>query len=125
MWCIPDAPLLRPHVGVRHAPTRSEFEDVFLPFCHRFGLPTPKLNTTVAGYEVDAYFGDERLIVELDSWEFHKDRSAFEGDRERDAATLALGIATVRITWERLIGEPEREAARLHKILELRRAAAA
>jgi hypothetical protein len=34
---------------------------------------------------------------------------------------LALGLATVRITWERLIYEPAREAERLLRILEARR----
>jgi hypothetical protein len=38
---------------------------------------------------------------------------------------LALGIATVRITWERLIRDPKREAERLHRTLEMRRAGAA
>jgi hypothetical protein len=36
---------------------------------------------------------------------------------------LARGLATVRITWERLLGEPEREADRLLAILRARRAA--
>jgi hypothetical protein len=121
----PGAPVLRPHISARHGPTRSEFEDRFLAFCGRFGLPTPKVNVIVAGYLVDAYFEAERLIVELDGWDFHNDRASFEDDRERDAATLALGIATVRITWERLHEEPEKEAGRLRRILELRRAAAA
>jgi very-short-patch-repair endonuclease len=121
----PGAPLLACHAAVPHGPTRSGFEDDFLEFCRRFGLPTPKVNTMVAGYLVDAYFEAERLIVELDGWDFHNDRASFEDDRERDAATLALGIATVRITWERLHEEPDKEADRLRRILELRRAAAA
>ena len=121
----PGAPLLREHLRNPTGPTRSEFEDAFLEFCRRFGLPTPKVNTTAAGFEVDAYFADERLIVELDGWDFHHDRGAFESDRERDATMLALGIATVRITWDRLTGEPEKEAERLLKILRMRRAAAA
>ena len=121
----PGAPLLAPHAGGEHNPTRSGFEDDFLPFCQRFGLPTPKVNVIVAGYEVDAYFEAERLIVELDGWDFHRDRDAFESDRERDATTLAHGIGTIRITKRRLCGDPEREAARLHAILEARRRQAA
>jgi very-short-patch-repair endonuclease len=121
----PGAPLLRPHAGGRHGPTRSHLEDVFLKFCKRFKLPTPKVNTIVAGYEVDAYFEAERLIVELDSWGFHSDRHNFEDDRERDATMLALGIVTIRITWRRLEDEPAREAERLHAILEQRRRPAA
>jgi hypothetical protein len=55
--------------------------------------------------------------VALDSWAFHQDRHNFEGDRNRDADTLAAGYATVRITWERLTGTPAKEAQRLKRIL--------
>jgi hypothetical protein len=119
----PGAPLLRPFVKAPKGPTRSEFENLFQDVCDRYGLPTPVFNERLAGYEPDAYFPNERLIVELDGWEFHNDRWAFEDDRERDAAMLALGIATVRITWERLQAEPEKEAARPKRILEMRRGA--
>jgi very-short-patch-repair endonuclease len=121
----PGTPLLRPHAATTHNPTRSGFEDDFLQFCRRYGLPAPKLNAIVAGREVDAYFEAERLAVELDGWGFHSDRLAFESDRERDAAFLALGIATLRITWERFHADPPREAARLHSILEIRLGVAA
>jgi hypothetical protein len=117
----PGAALLRPHATTTQNPTRSGFEDDFVPFCARFGLPIPRLNTIVHGYEVDAYFEAERLIVELDGWDFHNDRQAFEDDRERDAAMLFYGIATIRITKRRLEADPEREAARLHAILAARR----
>ena len=117
----PGAPLLAPHAGATHNATRSGFEDDFLAFCRRFGFPTPEVNVAVAGYEVDAYFEAERLIVELDGYDFHSDRDSFQSDRERDATTLALGIATIRITVERLDGDAEREAARLAAILQARR----
>ena len=121
----PGAPLLAPHAGTTQNPTRSSFEDDFLPFCRRFDLTTPRLNVVIAGYEVDAFFEAERVIVELDGWDFHSDRESFEDDRERDAVMLALEIPTVRITKRRLRRQPEREAARLHQILTQRRTRAA
>jgi very-short-patch-repair endonuclease len=75
----------------------------------------------VAGYEVDALFREERVIVELDGFAYHRDRVSFESDRERDAATLAARFETVRVTWERLTTGAEREAARLRAILAARR----
>ena len=54
------------------------------------------------------------MIVELDGWAFHRDRVSFESDRNRDADTLAAGLVTVRITWERMTTEPQHEADRLH-----------
>lgn len=77
----------------------------------------------MSGREVDAYFPGERLIVELDGWSTHKSRAAFESDRDRDAHMLSDGIATVRITRDRLRNTPAKEAARLEAILRARRAA--
>jgi hypothetical protein len=57
------------------------------------------------------------VIVELDSWGFHKGKIAFETDRDRDADTLAYGHLTVRATWERIEQRPQREADRLRVIL--------
>ena len=112
---------VRPFIDATDGPTRSEFEDAFLAFCERHGLPRPKVNTIVAGREVDAYFEAERLIVELDGWDFHSSRLSFEDDRGGDANALVSGIATLRLTWERLTETPAQEADRLTKILEARR----
>ncbi|MDQ6745930.1 MAG: endonuclease domain-containing protein [Actinomycetota bacterium] len=116
----PGAAALRAFVSLDGGPTRSELEDAFRAFCEQFGLPRPRVNTRVGRYEVDAYFEAARVIVELDGWDFHRDRHAFERDRERDADALAAGIETVRITWGRLHGQPEREAVRLRQILAAR-----
>jgi hypothetical protein len=101
-------------------PTRSGFEDDFLEFCRKFGLPTPEIGAIVAGHEVDALFVEERVIVELDSWLFHSSRTSFEDDRKRDADTLLAGYVTVRLTDERF-DAPEQLAAELHAILAQRR----
>ena len=90
-------------------------------FCKRYDLPTPVTNTMVNGREVDALFPAERVIVEIDSWEFHRFRSNFEGDRDRDTDQLAGGYVTIRLTDERVKHTPEQEAERLHKILNDRR----
>jgi Protein of unknown function (DUF559) len=105
------AKLLLPFVASSAGPTRSEFEDRFRPFCREYDFPEPLINVDVCGYEVDALFPNERVIVELDGWDFHNDRAAFERDRNRDADLLAAGFVTVRITWDRLILRPAQEAA--------------
>jgi hypothetical protein len=116
----PAARRLKPFADPASPLTASRLEDRFAAFCVRYGLPAPAFNVRVCGFEVDALFAAERLIVELDSWEFHQDRSAFETDRRRDAVTLAAGYGTVRITAARL---DDREAARLRQILESQRLA--
>jgi hypothetical protein len=114
----PGTKLLTPFADDPNNPTNSDFEDDFLAFTQKYGLPTPQINVQVNGRQVDAFFPEHRLIVECDGWEFHKDRDAFEDDRERDAEHLKHGIRTVRITKRRLTQTPDREAARLKEILE-------
>jgi len=102
------------------APTRSELEDAFQIFADGRGLPEFLVNTQVACHEADIYFPAHKLVVELDSHEYHGGRHQFELDRDRDADLLAAEIATVRITWERMNLGPEREANRLRTILAKR-----
>jgi very-short-patch-repair endonuclease len=118
----PAARLLRPFVTeIEFGLTRSELEDGFKAFCRTHDLPRFKTNVLVHGYIVDVYFPHEQLIVELDSWLFHKGRRAFETDRTRDADALTHGIPTVRVTHERITSHPDAEAARINAILERRR----
>ena len=57
-------------------PTRSEFERDFLDRCREIGLPAPQLNVDVEGFEVDCFWPDLRLVVELDSRTHHELRAA-------------------------------------------------
>lgn len=98
--------------------TLSQLEDAFLAFCRRYDLPTPVTNQRLGTTIVDATFPGHALIVELDSWEHHSDRQAFETDRLRDAVNLANGRPTIRITWRRLHERAEAEARYLKQILK-------
>jgi hypothetical protein len=96
-------------IEARHAATtRSPLEDRFLNFCRDRGIPTPVTNTMVLGYEIDALWPSARLIVELDSWEHHSHRAAFERDRARDPLLLLAGYRTIRVTDRRLRNEQDR-----------------
>jgi hypothetical protein len=102
--------------------TRSDLEELFLPFLDRFGLPRPHLNARLEveerWIEVDCLWRNERLIVELDSRAAHETRSAFEMDRDRDRRLQAKGWRVVRVTWRQLHDEPEQIAADLRGLLE-------
>lgn len=87
--------------------TRSPLEDLFAAFCRKHDLPSPSFNTTVLGYEIDVLWPAQRLAAELDSWEFHRHRAAFERDRARDLALQAAGYRTIRITDRRIRGDPK------------------
>jgi very-short-patch-repair endonuclease len=98
--------------------TRSPLEDDFVAFCRKHRLPMPSFNTTILGYEVDALWPAQRLAAELDSWEFHSHRAAFERDRIRDTALQVAGYRTIRVTHRRLHNEATALARELRALLE-------
>jgi very-short-patch-repair endonuclease len=97
---------------------RSPLEDRFAAFVRAHYLPPPQTNVLVECDEVDALWPAARLIVELDSWEFHAHRAAFEEDRDRDADHLLLGYRTIRVTHRRLDREPDRLAVQIRTLLD-------
>ncbi len=86
--------------------TRSDLERHFYEVVTAAGLPAPAMNHVVAGYEIDAYWVEACLGVELDVFETHGSRLSFEEDRERDDELLLAGIETTRVTGPRLDPEP-------------------
>jgi very-short-patch-repair endonuclease len=84
---------------------RSPLEERFHVFCRKYELPEPARNVHVLDHEVDVLWPDAKLVVELDSWEFHGHRAAFERDRARDPKLLLAGYRTVRVTHRRLDDE--------------------
>ncbi len=93
---------------------------MFVSFLERFDLPMPELNYHMDGRVVDAFYRREGVIVELDSFRFHKTRAVFERDRKTDAEATARGLATIRITDARMKGAAEEEAANLAATLRRR-----
>jgi very-short-patch-repair endonuclease len=99
-------------------PTRSTLERQFHELCRNANLSLPSLNVRVAGFEVDALWRDERLVVELDGFEFHRGRAAFERDRQRDAALQMAGYRVLRVTHRRLQYEPTRVVEAVRALLD-------
>src|SRR6187402_2297307 len=81
---------------------RSPLEIRFPAFARDHDLPKPHQNVDVLGHEVDALWPAAKLIVELDSWEHHGHRAAFERDRARDPKLMLAGYRTIRVTHRRL-----------------------
>ncbi|HWT90494.1 MAG TPA: hypothetical protein VN179_05210, partial [Solirubrobacterales bacterium] len=101
--------------------TRSRFERRFRSLVRAAGLPAPSMNFNVAGYELDAYWPQHRFAVELDLFETHGTRAAFERDRLRQEELKLLGIEMIRVTRPRLQREPEAVVRNLAALLERRR----
>ena len=87
--------------------TKSELEQRFLAIVDRHGLPRPKVNTRIEGYEVDFAWPDAGLIVETDGFAAHGTRRAFENDRLRDRRLSRAGFHTVRLTPRSMAYEAE------------------
>jgi hypothetical protein len=97
--------------------TRSPLEDRFQDFCRFYDLPPHSTNVDVLGKEVDVLWPAAKLIVELDSWEFHHHRAAFQRDRARDTRLLVAGYRTARVTHDRLNREAATLATEIHELL--------
>jgi hypothetical protein len=104
-----------------HRIMRSGLERRFLDLVRAAGLPMPATNCFVAGHELDAYWEDERFAVELDTYEFHGSRAAFERDRLRHEDLTLAGIEMIRVTGHRIETEPQRVVGRLAEHLKRRR----
>jgi very-short-patch-repair endonuclease len=79
--------------------TRSKAERRFKRLCEAHSLPQPQFNVNVAGHEVDAYWSDLKIALEVDGAEAHHTRRAFQDDRARDRRLATEGIRVVRVTW--------------------------
>lgn len=87
--------------------TLSPLEDAFLPLVRGAGLPLPSTNPTIEGFQVDAVWRAQRVAVELDGWQDHGTRRAFEEDRTRDATLTAAGWRVVRFTHRQVTQGPD------------------
>lgn len=83
-------------------PTRSELERRFLKLVVNAGLPRPRVNTKVAGLEVDFFWPQWRLVVELDGRAYHSGPRSFERDRVRDARLQRARCRVLRVTHKRM-----------------------
>lgn len=100
--------------------TRSGGEKRMLAALADVGVRRPLVNNFIEGYELDFFWEEERLVVELDSWEHHRSRRSFEEDRDRQEKLSMAGIETIRITGTRLRREPRKVAKRIAAHLERR-----
>jgi very-short-patch-repair endonuclease len=113
---------LRELLRHEHAPslTRSDTERRFLRLIRAASLPPPDHNVPVGQYELDTLWRDARVVVELDGYEFHSSRAAFDRDRARDAELQASGFVVLRFTWRQVKHRPELVIALLARTLALR-----
>ncbi|MGH2992623.1 MAG: type IV toxin-antitoxin system AbiEi family antitoxin domain-containing protein [Solirubrobacterales bacterium] len=111
---------LRALLGYDPAPTaeaKSELETRFMDLIRENGLPLPQLNVLVEGYLVDAYWPDARLVVELQSYGYHSQRTAFERDHAKLARLKLGGCETLALTWRQVTSEQGETVALVRMLL--------
>jgi very-short-patch-repair endonuclease len=109
-------------LALHHDPalTRSEAEARLLALIRAAGLPPPQANVRIRGHEVDLFWPDHGLVVEVDGYAYHSTRRAFERDRRRDAELQAAGLQVSRVTWHQIADTPEALVANLAATLATR-----
>jgi very-short-patch-repair endonuclease len=116
---VREAEFLRLPIGNQYPAdgARTELEHRMLALCRRHRLPQPEVNVMIDRFEVDFLWPEARLIVEVDGWDAHRTRSAFEEDRERDARLAVLGYRVVRFTWRQLTRDRPAVARTIRSLL--------
>jgi very-short-patch-repair endonuclease len=100
--------------------TRSGGERAMLRLVRAARLPMPRTNYTVAGFSADFCWPEQRLIVEVDGYDFHSNRAAFERDHRRDIVHKSAGYEVLRFTARQLAEEPLYVAAVIASALDRR-----
>jgi Protein of unknown function (DUF559)/AbiEi antitoxin C-terminal domain len=117
----PGTPTLRRLIDQQRivaATTANGLERDFLTFLDANQLPRPLVNESVDPQTTpDFRWTDQRLIVELDGFETHGTRAAFERDRARDRRLMAQGWRVARVTKRQLDDEPQQIAEELRTLL--------
>lgn len=99
--------------------SRSDAEAALLHLIRRASLETPRRNVRVHGHELDFFWPDLGLNVELDGYRWHSARHSLNGDRDRDTHLASCGIQVIRFTRDQLKFRPEQALARLAAAIAL------
>jgi len=105
--------------AITHSPglTRSQYERLLRRICRDANLPQPRMNAIVEGYEVDAYFEQYGVIVEVNPFSTHGHQRAHDKDTRKIAELTAKGYVLIPFTDTQLVREPLYVVARLQEAI--------
>lgn len=103
--------------------SKSDLESALLDLVREVGLPLPQLNVLVDGYLVDAHWPAARLVVELQSYEHHAHRQAFDRDYAKLGRLTLAGYQVLPLTYRQLKQERDWVVASLRALLRAARSA--
>ncbi len=99
--------------------SRSQAETAMKELLAKAGLPKPLRNVDVHGHELDFWWPDIRLNIEIDGYTWHSARNDLNSDRDRDMDLAANGVQVIRVTRDQLKFQPELVIARLAAAIAL------
>jgi very-short-patch-repair endonuclease len=97
--------------------TLSKLEKRFLQLVRKEGLVLPLTNRPAGGRRVDCRWPEQRLTIELDSYQFHNSRHSWEQDRRRERAAHARGDELRRYTYGDVFDYPADMLTELRALL--------
>jgi very-short-patch-repair endonuclease len=86
--------------------TTTRLEQLFLPLARAAGLPLPQTQVWLNNHRVDFYWPDLSLVVEADSFRYHRTPAKQAADNRRDQAHIATGLMPLRFSHWQVRHEP-------------------
>jgi very-short-patch-repair endonuclease len=96
---------------------QSPLEHAFREIIRRHHLPQPQFNVYVEGELVDVVWREHRLVVEVDSWGYHRGKRSFENDRRRGNKLLRARWRLARFTDAQVTFGPDGVGVELSELL--------
>ena len=114
---------LRRVLGLAGGPqrTRSHGERAMLRLIREARLTGYEANARIHGYEVDLLWRDAGVAVEIDGWDGHSSRIAFERDRLKSATLNSHGVSVIPITGRQIRDDPDGVIDRLMRAIARRK----
>jgi very-short-patch-repair endonuclease len=97
--------------------TLSKLEKRFLQLLRNEKLALPQTNRPAGGRRVDCRWPGRNLTIELDSYQFHHSRHAWEQDRRREREARARGDEFRRYTYGDVFEDREQMLTELRLLL--------
>ena len=107
--------------GGKYAPPESDLEAAFFRLIEGSDLPPGVRQFSVwddrnkKWRRFDLAFPETLVAIELDGWETHGTRAAFQNDRARDRALQLLGWRILRYTWDDIMYRPDQVLAEIRE----------
>ena len=99
--------------------TRSQYERILRRICREAGLPQPRTNYVLHGYEVDFYFPlpGKGVVIEVNPFSTHGNKRAHNRDTHKLTDLAARGYRVLGFTDDDLTNRPLYVAAKIAEAL--------